>query len=800
MTHDLNQIVARYGGMVTGVCRRALGNAQEAEDAAQTVFLIFLKKAPSLDPGTVLATWLYRTAVYVSCNLVRARIRREQVPPTPTPPAPRDELVSEEARAHLDDAIARLPEPVQDAIVVHYLHGKTLGETAATLGCPVKTLEKRVGRGLELLRGLLKGSGVAITSAALVALLQSEGTAQTPIRPSLLRKLLLPTSAALVLVAFVTGHLRSTAADREAAARPIARDAAAGPSSVEATKDATALRKSEASALPFPATFEDLARGFRKLRELPEVHEHWTALGIDLRLDELRNIVVLDLPDADHRPNENTGFLIRQGFDCWATRNPRAAVEWLYRACAILPSSQGWRLFRADESVTILESALDQWSRQDPLALEEWIERLPENPAGESVLLEYSIQTARRGTRPFGEIATRLQTLPYSWAKVMAVSTLVENWGRQDPRAAADWLAALPLQLGPGIGSSGDEDDLSPLARRPTYPEDPAIHLDHSRYYAVKDLAKAWAGADPLAALRWAEGLSRAEDRDRALIGVGEAWAETDPTAALQYVAGRPDTMWRNEWIQNVVVRLSKENPDAARNAVLFLPTELQGSMMSFVLHEWGKERPREGTMEIVRAMVEAGPAQAPLYNWAVSNLIEAWTRQEPSAAIAWTRAIEDPALRDLLWAKVGAALAPLEPLAALDWARQIPEGEAREEILGAVVGWTASRDRDLAQRIVAQMAPGVHRESGFSMIGFHWAQESPEAAMAWAGSLPDSTDRRNSIVGAVVGWAEVDAEAATAAAQDLEGDMKLDALKFVDLKRIRSRRAALRTGLLQVP
>src|SRR5262245_55790407 len=94
-----DEIVRRHGGLVFGVCRRTLGDLQEAEDAAQSVFLIFLEKAPRLGGGTVVAAWLYRTAVFVSRNQIRARIRRESRVPEPAEPA------AEEARPHLDEAL-----------------------------------------------------------------------------------------------------------------------------------------------------------------------------------------------------------------------------------------------------------------------------------------------------------------------------------------------------------------------------------------------------------------------------------------------------------------------------------------------------------------------------------------------------------------------------------------------------------------------------------------------------------------------------------------------------------------------
>src|SRR5579871_6795095 len=52
-------LVRRHGPMVLGVCRRILRNQQDAEDAFQATFLVFVRRATSIRSPTALGNWLY---------------------------------------------------------------------------------------------------------------------------------------------------------------------------------------------------------------------------------------------------------------------------------------------------------------------------------------------------------------------------------------------------------------------------------------------------------------------------------------------------------------------------------------------------------------------------------------------------------------------------------------------------------------------------------------------------------------------------------------------------------------------
>ena len=73
-------LIERHGPMVLGVCRRALANFHDAEDACQATFLVLTRRAGSIRKQESLASWLYGVAQRIA---VKARARRQTHPLPP---------------------------------------------------------------------------------------------------------------------------------------------------------------------------------------------------------------------------------------------------------------------------------------------------------------------------------------------------------------------------------------------------------------------------------------------------------------------------------------------------------------------------------------------------------------------------------------------------------------------------------------------------------------------------------------------------------------------------------------------
>jgi RNA polymerase sigma factor (sigma-70 family) len=181
-------IVARHGPIVLGVCRRALDDPNDAQDAFQATFLVLARRAGSIRRGEALASWLFGVARRVCARSQRDATRRrlherraaEQMSPSEQPVGDRRD------HAALHEEIARLPERYRLPVILCYLEGLTYEAAADRLRCPLGTLSTRLSRARERLKsrlvrrgltasaGLLAASGVA--SAAVPEGLAAEST------------------------------------------------------------------------------------------------------------------------------------------------------------------------------------------------------------------------------------------------------------------------------------------------------------------------------------------------------------------------------------------------------------------------------------------------------------------------------------------------------------------------------------------------------------------------------------------------------------------------------------------------
>jgi RNA polymerase sigma factor (sigma-70 family) len=180
-------LVRRHGPMVLQVCRRVLGNEQDAEDAFQATFLVLAREAAVLRKKAALPSFLYGTAYRLALSAKRAAGRRRKYegslgalrqPRSPAGPA--DELLWREVRALLDAEIACLPEKYRSVFVLCCLEELSRAEAGQRLGLKERTVLSRLAAARKRLQRRLARRGVELTAVLATAGLATQPASALP--------------------------------------------------------------------------------------------------------------------------------------------------------------------------------------------------------------------------------------------------------------------------------------------------------------------------------------------------------------------------------------------------------------------------------------------------------------------------------------------------------------------------------------------------------------------------------------------------------------------------------------------
>ena len=162
------RLVERYTGLVYALAVQRVGNPQDAEDIAQTVFLKAWRALPDFRGDSAFPTWLYRLTVNASTDFLRQKSRREaplslddpDLPQTAAPgPEPFETAEEAERREALVQAVHALPEQSRVILLLREMDGLSYEEISEALDLPMGTVRSRLARARRALGSLLRKQG-----------------------------------------------------------------------------------------------------------------------------------------------------------------------------------------------------------------------------------------------------------------------------------------------------------------------------------------------------------------------------------------------------------------------------------------------------------------------------------------------------------------------------------------------------------------------------------------------------------------------------------------------------------------
>ena len=158
------RLVEQFEGTVYALAMRRLGNANDALELSQDVFIHVMQRIGQLREPERFAGWLRQVVARMAINRVTRR-----VPPLSVEDEvldgrgrwdaePVDHMIALERAERLRESLGRLREIDREALTSFYINGQSLNEIAERLEAPIGTIKRRLHTARKRLRLELESS------------------------------------------------------------------------------------------------------------------------------------------------------------------------------------------------------------------------------------------------------------------------------------------------------------------------------------------------------------------------------------------------------------------------------------------------------------------------------------------------------------------------------------------------------------------------------------------------------------------------------------------------------------------
>ena len=165
-------LVEKYQAAVFNLCHRMLGNAAEAEDAAQETFVRVYSRMRSYDPKQKLTSWILAVASHHCIDRLRRRRIRwlslDQVEHSRQlagrSAAAETTMLDKETQSEVAHLLQSLPADQRLVCVLRYWHELSYAEIAETVGSTEGAVKSRLHRARRMLASKLSGQDAMLLS------------------------------------------------------------------------------------------------------------------------------------------------------------------------------------------------------------------------------------------------------------------------------------------------------------------------------------------------------------------------------------------------------------------------------------------------------------------------------------------------------------------------------------------------------------------------------------------------------------------------------------------------------------
>lgn len=302
---------------------------------------------------------------------------------------------------------------------------------------------------------------------------------------------------------------------------------------------------------------------------------------------------------------------------------------------------------------------------------------------------------------------------------------------------------------------------LEKLAKLTAGQNDKGIYSD-----AFADWAKDPKAAPAAAAAALA--LPDGDERAAALSGVTSGWDESDAKSCLDWASSLPST--DADILKNAVMTVATQQNDSRQPALAaqyvdkFQDISVRNQVIGDIGIAWGSgswgNGQSEGTDPAAALAWLDQVALGDRYDSTVNFIFMQMSKDNPSNAATLVDEVTDPVARESAITNVAEEWVKDDPAAALAWVQNLPDSEkVRNDALAQMIPIMAAEDPAAAAALLQNSSIPAASQPVEPIMN-SWAAYEPQAALAWAGNLPDGDTKNNAL----------DAALATMSASNLTG------------------------------
>lgn len=256
--------------------------------------------------------------------------------------------------------------------------------------------------------------------------------------------------------------------------------------------------------------------------------------------------------------------------------------------------------------------------------------------------------------------------------------------------------------------------------------------------FATDTILTTWASMDPDAAIRWAEANHTGDGANPNLAGVIRGLAATDPQRATQLLTGMPRSVERGQALDAMMPYLLSQGNDATRAWIEAISDDsLRNGAMMRAAERLAATDPA-GTV----AWLIANPGEATQRR--MDDVYSTWARSDEQAALSSLATLPAGEVRSNALRGVVTSAATQNPAKAVSIMDRFP-ADVDYGVVRNFIWHSFGNDPAMAVNQITRIADAGQREQMYLRTMNHWIERDPAAARAWmqANALPPSVQQQ---------------------------------------------------------